>query len=778
MEASVTATPSAYAVKNQDGDLLMPDEGSNNVYTVSQGTILTFEVSAMIEADSEYDGLVSEWYNNTVSGNQGVIAVLLWWWWINNSRNPDSPENTPELPNTPNAPNNTSKKGLFVCREVFNHATPVNSPVKISANLYPNVSPVEPRPFALVDFFVNVEAPPDVNPPELISTPADAEITVGIADRIPLSLKAIDPEDNLQAIEWYVEGYELPLRAHGVRTLDLFLHSANEDNFAYRFKEAGEFEITAAAYDNFSNADTFVWNVIVEEPVLTRSLPHAAEISVKAVDTKTFRVLANTEESNIDGVCWQNDAGTTLYMPIGLAKQQGDFLAFEWDTSFDFGIVNDFFETVKVTATGYTEDLSGEKVMAGNIVTWLVRTDRYVDESADLTFCGLDWKVKQSNPLTEQTAPGGNYFYSDNVSVDAEGLHLKMVQREGIWTCAEVFTENSMPRGIYRFYLEGGSGTRLDQLDAEIIFAPFFYSDGTREIDIEFSNWSANTPYGLGQFQYVVQPFGDTSLRRFQLNLDNSEDTSGKMTCEINWQDDSITFKSWLGHSASPPNEEAMLSEIWTYTDSFVPEPGDELRLHLNLYLKNNNNPDLDNAPVNGLPAHVIIRAIDHPANWKGWQIENFGEQNTLSGSSISAEMADPDSDNRPNLLEYALGGSPWQSDHDRQPKINLYQDPGSLEKYLDYTFTRRKASPHPLSETSNGIHLTPFLNYYIRSKPDLADTINSWLDEPVNQVGNPIDHLNGTETVTFRTEKITDDAPRKFLQLQVEKRNLEQSDN
>ncbi len=785
--ACVTALPSPFAVKDQNGNLLEPVEGSGNTYTIQKGTKLVFEVQAEI-TNIDYSNLVSEWYNSDNLNEGNPIVTLAWWWWTSTGKNPAVDETlpVPEQLNTPDAPANTRRNCLFAIEQTFDEATPEDTPIKISAAFYgeyvgdQNIPP--PCPAGAVTFFIHVTGPLDVTPPELIVEPANTLIEAGIGDRISVNLNAIDynndsePTDHLLAIEWYVEPFGLPVRSHGANTLNIFLGSSNDDRLQYRFGTAGTFEITAVAYDNFFNVSEFTWNVDIQEPLITRASPNSAEISVTSGSSKTFEVLADPEIDTIDGVCWQNDQGTPFYTSTTDATARGNFTAFEWNTDFDFGTIVDFFETVEVTATAYTENELGTKNLTGNTVTWVVRGERHVNNSKDFTFCGLDWKVKESNPLTQAVGPGNNYFYSNNVSLDAEGLHLKLTQNGDLWTSAEVFTVKSMPRGVYRFYLEGGSGTQLDQLDAQVLFSPFFYADNTREIDIEFSNWSVDSTYGEGQFQYIVQPAGDNSIRRYGLDLENSGDHAGKITCQIDWQDDRVIFSSWLGHSAVPPDQESLLMDTWTYTssgmssDNFIPESGDELRLHLNLYLKDNRIPGQDNKPDNNLPAHVIVKAIDHPASWEGWRVENFGERHVVAPSEISNPLDDPNFDGRPNLLEYALGSSPWTFAPDRQLTLGIYENPDDQKQYLDLTFTRRQTTPHPLSDSLNGIYHTPFLDYSIKSKADLNDAI--WTDEPLNPIGNPTDLSDGTERVTYRTENSIEDVPRKFFQLQVETRD------
>lgn len=285
--ACISAAPSAFAVKDQNGVLLTPDEGSSDTYTVNEGTTLTFEVEALISLEADDDKLVCEWYNSAIPNNGKPIATLGWWWWQSDVKDPAAPPEAPEQPNTIEAPPNTTEGGLFAFRQTFNRVTPENNPIKITAGSYASEPGSTPCPGIAVDFFVNVTGRPDQTPPDLTPGPASAEISAGIGDRVLLNLNTTDPEDNLQAIEWYVEGFETPLRANGVNTLNAAFGSPNEDSFAYRFEDAGRFDLTVLAYDDFLNGSTFTWSILVREPILTRSVPCSAEISVNPVNTES-----------------------------------------------------------------------------------------------------------------------------------------------------------------------------------------------------------------------------------------------------------------------------------------------------------------------------------------------------------------------------------------------------------------------------------------------------------------------------------------------------------
>jgi len=137
------------------------------------------------------------------------------------------------------------------------------------------------------------------------------------------------------------------------------------------------------------------------------------------------------------------------------------------------------------------------------------------NDSGVIEFAGYQWVVKSGY----QRGPGPNYWSDSEQSVwvDENGwLHLKIRKENGIWTCAEVYTKEPTCYGLHHFYTIG----RLDNMDPNVVFAPFLYKDDLTEIDIEFSRWGeANSPSNA---QYVVQPFDKSgNLERFWLALND-----------------------------------------------------------------------------------------------------------------------------------------------------------------------------------------------------------------------------------------------------------------
>ena len=130
------------------------------------------------------------------------------------------------------------------------------------------------------------------------------------------------------------------------------------------------------------------------------------------------------------------------------------------------------------------------------------------------------------------------------------------------------------------------------------------------------------------------------------------------------------------------------------------------------------------------------------------WRISQFSPLE-LADTGISGELADPDHDGIKNLLEFALNLSPKSSDATGLPTATIQDVAG--QDYLTLTFRRR----------------TPALDLTYTPQTNGSLDAGSWLDNAV-QVGAPIDHGDGTETVTFRDATPISGADRRFLQLKV----------
>lgn len=130
------------------------------------------------------------------------------------------------------------------------------------------------------------------------------------------------------------------------------------------------------------------------------------------------------------------------------------------------------------------------------------------------------------------------------------------------------------------------------------------------------------------------------------------------------------------------------------------------------------------------------------------WRIGQFSTLE-LADAGISGDLADPDHDGIKNLLEFALNLLPKSSDATGLPTATIQNVAG--QDYLTLTFRRRM----------------PALDLTYTPQTNGSLDAGSWLNNAV-QVGAPIDHGDGTETVTFRDVTPISGADRRFLQLKV----------
>ena len=109
-----------------------------------------------------------------------------------------------------------------------------------------------------------------------------------------------------------------------------------------------------------------------------------------------------------------------------------------------------------------------------------------------LQFAGYNWFVKSTGYSKKD--PGPNWFDCDNAWVDAAGyLHLKITNEAGQWRCAEVFTQESLGDGTYKFEIENNAAL----LDPNVILGLFTWDEfapqyKNREMDIEIGRWGSS----------------------------------------------------------------------------------------------------------------------------------------------------------------------------------------------------------------------------------------------------------------------------------------------
>jgi hypothetical protein len=210
-----------------------------------------------------------------------------------------------------------------------------------------------------------------------------------------------------------------------------------------------------------------------------------------------------------------------------------------------------------------------------------------------LDWAGQKWRVKSSYGV--QVGPGPNYFTDspEAVWVDADGLHLKAIFRDGRWHSAEVVGERTFGFGSYQWVVQAS----VADFPTELVLGLFTWSNRTAfahtEIDIEHSKQLAS-PFNS---QFVDQPFSAPgNLRRF--NVPAGVDA---LVDQFVWGPTSIFFQTSRGTSLTPAPEDVI--DQWLYTGSGpdgVPPTTDET-VRINLWWANSQ------GPADGMEREVVL---------------------------------------------------------------------------------------------------------------------------------------------------------------------------
>lgn len=157
--------------------------------------------------------------------------------------------------------------------------------------------------------------------------------------------------------------------------------------------------------------------------------------------------------------------------------------------------------------------------------------------SRHIQFSGYEWIVKDS--AGQRIGPGPNYFSDDAVRVDAEGLKLRVFEKDGRFYCAEVVSVVSFGYGTYRFHV----ASNVDRLSPNLVLGLFTWSDDPgeegshKELDIELGRWG-NPNNDIAQF--VVQPSTRSdNIVRFPLPAD-----AGSSVHSFTWMPHKVHFVS------------------------------------------------------------------------------------------------------------------------------------------------------------------------------------------------------------------------------------------
>ena len=183
-----------------------------------------------------------------------------------------------------------------------------------------------------------------------------------------------------------------------------------------------------------------------------------------------------------------------------------------------------------------------------------------------LNFSGYDWDVRDF----PSDRGGANDYDPDNAWTDAEGfLHLKLANRDGRWSSAEVILTRGLGYGTYAFTVRDVSG--LDPAAALSFFTWDIdaVAQNHRELDVEIGQWGDPK---IPNAQYVVQPFYvPANVARFSA-------PPGTLTHAFRWEPGRVVFQTTRGTRTD--GRAKIAGHEFT---SGVPTPGGE-RVRMNLY--------------------------------------------------------------------------------------------------------------------------------------------------------------------------------------------------
>ncbi len=170
--------------------------------------------------------------------------------------------------------------------------------------------------------------------------------------------------------------------------------------------------------------------------------------------------------------------------------------------------------------------------------------------------------------------------------------------------------------------------------------------------------------------------------------------------------------------------------------------------------------------PFSLYESQLLRRLTPHsPSALETWRTAVFGDD--AGDESIAGNMADPDRDGLPNILEFAIAGNPLAPARDGKMSARLF-DPENGGNLFILTLPVRTGAvfrgPGSLiSDPVDGIV------YTIQGSADLADfaSLNVVEVQPPHSDGMPV-LSDGWEYRSFRPEPSVDEAPRAFLRLLV----------
>jgi hypothetical protein len=205
-------------------------------------------------------------------------------------------------------------------------------------------------------------------------------------------------------------------------------------------------------------------------------------------------------------------------------------------------------------------------------------------------FSGYDWAVRSAG---SDRGGESNDYDPENVWVDEKGyLHLRMANKNGKWSCAEVNLTRNLGYGTYKFVVQDSAHLGPAAVVGLFTWDDLHSADFRNELDIELSRWG--DPQSKNA-QYVVQPFYiPENVSRFTVH-------SGVVTHSFRWEPGRVSFQSAQGAGqdtmARPFNQHVFASG--------TPSPANET-VHMDIYEYHHSK---DPSPQ---PSEVVIEKFEY----------------------------------------------------------------------------------------------------------------------------------------------------------------------
>lgn len=268
------------------------------------------------------------------------------------------------------------------------------------------------------------------------------------------------------------------------------------------------------------------------------------------------------------------------------------------------------------------------------VTTLLVSRD---PNARTLWFSGHVWDTKESGGIAVDPGPVRFSNSTDNVWVDelSDQLHLRLTYDGTNWNGVEVISQESPGYGTICFT----TISQLDNFQIEPVFGAFLWDTTAptvnfREIDmLEVAKW---LQYLETNMQNVLQPCSEcpsssTHCHRFSVD---TPDGQPELTHYLVWQPGYIECRTYFGaYSLTnlPPIEK--LANVWIYTGTDVPEPGNE-KMRFNIWLVNGQ------PPSDGQEVEVVISQCDWQTGVPVWSSDMTAPVINILGDNPATQEA------------------------------------------------------------------------------------------------------------------------------------------